>query len=997
MIQSVQVGKTNIHVTASVPPGNAAIVLEHRTQFGTGAWVPVAVKRGAAAGSSLTFDLPRDKDFGFLRVRADASLPLPTRFYTGTNEFDAQSDSSLAAFDNFGPAAPNGGGTREVVESDIWRLHGDTLYFFNQNRGLQVIDVSDPDNLQLLGTLNLPAAGDQLYLLKTNHVVLLTRDTCGTYGGFGPAYGIGASSVLVVAVSNGAPAIAAQIPVDGFISESRMVGDALYVASQSMRATASGSNTVWEWGTRLVSFDLSTPALPIARSTNWFPGYNNVVYATDTYFFAVTLGTGNGSRSTVNIIDITAEDGTMHDYASLQLGGVVADKFKLNWSDGVLAAISEVSSNPRLTRLETFSLPPPGGVPVAPAKLGDVEVGHGERLFATRFDGTRAYIVTFFQIDPLWIVDLSDPANPVVTGELEVPGWSTHIHPLGDRLVAVGVETNRTTVSLFDVSNPSNPALASRVQLGTTYSYSEAQSDEKAFNVLAEEGLILLPVQGSFPDPRAWVQLIDLNTNSLVMRGTISQDFVPRRATVHRDRIVSISATELLSADATNRDAPQVTGRLALSWPVNQVFLAGDYLLQVMFGTRWDFDGDAGIIVAPRSDSSQIVSHLAFTNAPIVGATVRSNSLYVLQATTGYALAGTNILTTSDVWLTVVGLDALPALNVLGEVSASISRPVPMWGGNFHPVWLGTNLLVWAGGGSTFLGGPWDPVAFGPSAGLGFWPYPNQSRNGGGQLLAFDVANELAPEFVSEVDLATNNWWGFSKPYVAGELVYLSHNASVPYGSWTNAGDWSPFYKTFLDVIDYTDPAHPTPRKPVNVPGTLKGISHEGSLLYTIGFYGISASGGEGSQALVASAYDGIAAHAIDALPLTNRYNSAAVVDGANVFLTGREWLTVSNSVKSELETWVLNGEGEFTLLGSAKLSGEAMDLALFPGLVAAQVGWAQVDVFDRSNPAALRLVGHGPQASCLPFNLQLGDARPGDELWLPLDFYGVTSVLLAP
>ena len=269
---------------------------------------------------------------------------------------------------------------------------------------------------------------------------------------------------------------------------------------------------------------------PVARSTLWYPGYNNVVHATDTFLFAVTQNPTNYQKSLVNVIDITAPDGTMHAYDTITPAGRVEDKFKLDWSDAIFSVISEVSSNPRLTKLETFRLPDPRSLPpFSYVKLGEVELGHGERLFATRFAYPRAYVVTFLQIDPLWIVDLSDPEHPTVSGELEVPGWSTYIHPRGHQLVAVGVETNRTTVSLFDVSDPGAPALLSRVPLGSQYSSSEANRDEKAFTVLEEVGLILIPVQGYTSNGwQSWVQLIDLGANSLAARGRIEHDFAPR-------------------------------------------------------------------------------------------------------------------------------------------------------------------------------------------------------------------------------------------------------------------------------------------------------------------------------------------------------------------------------------------------------------------------------------------------------------------------------------
>ena len=62
----------------------------------------------------------------------------------------------------------------EVVESDIWQWRGRTLYFFNQRRGLQVIDATDPANPRKAATLRMPASGDQMYVLDDEHVLLLT-------------------------------------------------------------------------------------------------------------------------------------------------------------------------------------------------------------------------------------------------------------------------------------------------------------------------------------------------------------------------------------------------------------------------------------------------------------------------------------------------------------------------------------------------------------------------------------------------------------------------------------------------------------------------------------------------------------------------------------------------------------------------------------------------------------------------------------------------------
>jgi uncharacterized secreted protein with C-terminal beta-propeller domain len=1014
VIESIRVGSTNLVVTARVPAGHVRVTLESRDALVSGAWVPVAVQRLNGQGGLITFDLPRSGNFAVLRIRADATEPLPAFFYGGTNVFTPQPASGTRdGYSLFGPGTPtdSGGNSREVVESDIWRLDGDTLYFFNQNRGLQVIDVTDPDAAVLRGTLNLPAAGEQMYLLRSNRVVLLTQNLCGGASGYAD------SEVVIVAVTNGVPSVVTKLAVSGTIVASRLVGDALYVAAQSLRPKPGSGGSTWEWGTQISSFDLAAPDAPVARSTLWFAGYNNLIHATDTYLFAVTQHPTNYQQSFVNIIDITAPDGTMRPYDTITPGGRVEDKFKLDWTDAIFSVISEVSTNPRRTKLETFRLPDPRTVPpFSHLKLGEVELGHGERLFATRFDYPRVYVVTFRQIDPLWIVDLSDPARPKVSGELEVPGWSTYIHPHGNQLVAVGVETNRTTVSLFDVADPTRPALLSRVPLGSQYSYSEANQDEKAFNVLEEAGLILLPVQGHTTNGyEAWVQLIDLGANSLTARGRIVHEFVPRRATLHRDRIVSLSGVELLSVDATDPDRPEVTGKLELAWPINRVLLAGDYLIEISTGYyesiyRFGFwsrllTAQPVVRVAPAGQPDAILTTLRFTNAPIAGATVRDDRLYLAQAINEGGIISngeTNSPPPKTLWLTVVDLANLPALTVIGETAVA-TKPLD-WNGELEAVWPKPDVLVWVGGGSDYWIGPLD---FGLVGGR-FWPY--WQPGGGGRLFAFDVGSSVAPRFLSEVDLTANGWWSFSKPFATGTLVYLSHQAFVDF-TVTNASggvttspigievDWPTGYqRSFLDVVDYTDPAHPTVRKPSSLPGTLQGISHSGALLYTIGYHCTSTNFYQGHEALAASAYDGVAAHLVDSLSLSNAYPHPAVVMGTNVFLgRGQFYYGGDGTLPPTLETWTLTSAGKFAKLGGVKLPGAASELVSFPGLLAAQVDWSRVNVFDRSDPAALRLVGDGPTAGCLFFNLRHADAAPARALWLPLDSYGVTSLNLSP
>ena len=114
-----------------------------------------------------------------------------------------------------------------MSESDIWKIANDTLYFFNQYRGLQIIDVTSPDKPVVRGTSELPAVAEQMYLLDNNYVVLLARDGCG-WDANGPV------SMAMSKVVGGVPSIAATLPIAGNIQESRSVGP-LYVAAEVYR------------------------------------------------------------------------------------------------------------------------------------------------------------------------------------------------------------------------------------------------------------------------------------------------------------------------------------------------------------------------------------------------------------------------------------------------------------------------------------------------------------------------------------------------------------------------------------------------------------------------------------------------------------------------------------------------------------------------------------------------------------------------------------------
>lgn len=119
-------------------------------------------------------------------------------------------------------------------------------------------------------------------------------------------------------------------------------------------------------------------------------------------------------------------------------------------------------------------------------------LGLGERVYAARFIEDRGYLVTFRQVDPFYVLDLSDPMSPKRVGELKIPGYSAYLEPLGDDLVlGVGREGSGVKLSVFDVSNPAAPVERSKYLLKETWS--EVENNHHAFLRDPDHEVIFLP------------------------------------------------------------------------------------------------------------------------------------------------------------------------------------------------------------------------------------------------------------------------------------------------------------------------------------------------------------------------------------------------------------------------------------------------------------------------------------------------------------------------
>ena len=258
------------------------------------------------------------------------------------------------------------------------------------------------------------------------------------------------------------------VPVAGAIDPAAATavlapGDTVYASPESLYVSTTawidpsadaGSGIDWdrlrsEWRTNIHRFDISDPARAVYTASGDVPGeiHNQ---------FSLSEHAGH-----LRVVTTTGDRWSTQSESHVRI---------LQESDGRLVEVGSVG-----------------------------DIGRGERVQSVRFAGDVGYVVTFRQVDPFYTIDLSNPAEPAVLGELKIPGFSSYLHPVGDGFVlGVGSDADdvgRVTgakVSLFDVSDLADPR---EVAVWTAPSgWNDVGWDHRAFLWWAAESLAVVPV-----------------------------------------------------------------------------------------------------------------------------------------------------------------------------------------------------------------------------------------------------------------------------------------------------------------------------------------------------------------------------------------------------------------------------------------------------------------------------------------------------------------------
>ncbi len=337
-------------------------------------------------------------------------------------------------------------------------------------------------------------------------------------------------------------------------------------------------------------------AQPLA-TTGLLGTYASTIHVSGDQLYLFSPTWDDSGVSSTNITQLSLKGNDLSLVATGHVDGTLINQYAADAHDGTLRiATTDWRSEGQTNALYVLKADA-GKLGV----IGSIEnIAPGESLYSARFDGDRAYLVTFEQVDPLFAIDLSNPTAPKIAGELKVPGFSRFLQPVGaGYLLGIGREVDPTTnqtqdikISLFDVRDLSKPTLLDTATItnpGANWSWSAAEWDPHAFGWFPEIDTLAIPVSGSVVtktdadgNPTEWatrsaldVFHLDVNAGASALDpiGAVSHDSDVMRSVRIGDVLYSIADQDVWSVrvqPGSIQALGQVTIQTATSgWPAS--------------------------------------------------------------------------------------------------------------------------------------------------------------------------------------------------------------------------------------------------------------------------------------------------------------------------------------------------------------------------------------------------------------------------------------------
>ncbi len=435
-----------------------------------------------------------------------------------------------------------------VDEADVVKTDGEYLYILSNNHIVIVrADGGTMEQTAMIPLAEEDASAEALELYVAGDRLAVLESVYSVSSSFGEerytdAWSGGSIRAAVYDISDRAkPARLNELGQSGTYLSSRLVGDTLYlVSTYTLAGTAKKSRPetyipcLYQEGegAAMAAEDICIAASPSDRqyivvtatdirdpkthsSAKSVFGCGQSLYASAENLLiaspqAVKQENGWHTQRT-NLLRFSLKGGEVELAASGSVPGTLLNQFSMDEYQSVFRVVTTVDGG-----METEK---DGLVTYTPGEstnclytlneelkiMGRLEnLAQGERVYSVRFDGPIGYFVTFRQVDPLFTVELSDPASPRILSALKIPGFSDYLHPYTDGLLfgfgqSADPETGRTDglkLSMFDVSDPMDVSERHTLPLG--FGWSEASYNHKAFLISAERNLIGFPTDTGY-------------------------------------------------------------------------------------------------------------------------------------------------------------------------------------------------------------------------------------------------------------------------------------------------------------------------------------------------------------------------------------------------------------------------------------------------------------------------------------------------------------------
>ena len=744
---------------------------------------------------------------------------------------------------------------RTVEEADVVKVEGDRLYVLNPYKGFMVFDLTEPLHPAFLGRA--PIIGDpfEMYVVGSIAYVIVTASYGWWYYntwhnpyaiqavlddgvGTDESFYVGSKVLVIDLEDESDPRVVARFGLEGEVTDSRRVGDVIYFVSNVYgwyQRSVDGTNG--EDMTSVMALNMADPSSPMVEDRVTFRSATNVIHVSQQYVFVAQAPDYTESwsgRTTITIVDIRNPSGAMEVRGSYVMTGRVYDRYMLDCYEEMLRVVSFDTSGQGSSTLSVLDI----GDPDVPTLLGSLSIADAGDLMATRFAGERAYTIHLprpVRRDPLDVIDLSDPASPRLCDVLEIPGWVTHIEVRGYRLLALGVDSTTwpqgVSMSLFDVTNPDEAVLLSRVTVGEGSVWSAANNDPKALTVLDERGIALIPFVSTKLDPlshlheqRSGVQVIefDLEEGSLRLAGSFEQPESVIRTRAVGEAVVSTSTSYLLAVDLADLDVPVVTSRIDFRCEVLDLYLR---------------DGLAAAVVRAGDDRGLELRTLRASDTEAM-CPITSNPLGSRHGSWGWQEGGFLFLhsehsdgTTSTMLQAFElvdggGIRKAGECDLAGTYSFSDTRPWTTTGSE------SSSVTSWDQYGSYI-----DEAVLQLQGTV--------VLKDGRELAILDVRDidhpGLCSQYHLDFDAIVDIRAMGSKLYITYREATSVEPVMAPDAFGRRVVDeWERFYLLTLDISDIESPRA---SHPVNIPGIPVGVSRDGGTIYTVAYWKLSPEG----------------------------------------------------------------------------------------------------------------------------------------------------------